>query len=268
MSISFPLILPVSASELGCGPASPANLVSGPMLTGEPSYLSPHCLYPSPPCTHICCFCHLILSIFLVKQYSNFPLGNTLASTFNVCGINSNSSSRMGSNWCKPGRGEGDVAGRHPFEPEFGIKSKESNTCKVPGPKGWSKLGLCAIFWALDKSGTRLQHYLALYHLPWCWLSGGAPTRLFLVQMSAWACCILWAQCPRPPGCEGQADVHGLCLVWGQDNLSVWTHLIITHPCLRICIYRVANCIVIHSVLNRSACKVQVWNFRNINDVH
>lgn len=144
MSVSFPLILPVSASELGCGPASPANLVSGPMLSGEPSCLSPHRLHPTPPCTDICCFCHLILSIFLVKQYSNFPLGSILASTFNVCGIDSNSSSRMGSNGCKPGRGEGDVAGRCPFEPEFGI------TCKVLGPKGWRKLGLCAIYWALD----------------------------------------------------------------------------------------------------------------------
>ena len=121
----------------------------------------------------ICCFFHLTLPIFLVKQYSMSPLGNIPVCIFNVCGMNSNSSSRMGSNWCKLGRGEADVAGRFPFEPDFGITSKEGRTCSVLGPKGWRKLGSCLIFWALDKSGPRIQHYLALYHLPWCWLLAG-----------------------------------------------------------------------------------------------
>ena len=94
------------------------------------------------------------------------------------------------------------------------------------------------------KSRTRLQHDLALYYLPWPWRLGGVPTRLFAALPSAWACCILWAQGPRLSGCDGQADVHSLCPVWGQSNLFAWTHLIITLHCLRICIYRVADCIV------------------------
>ena len=50
---------------------------------------------------------------------------------------------------------------------------------------------------------------------------------------------------PRLPGCDSQADAHSPCLVWGQDSLFAWTHLILTLHCLRICIYRVADCIVI-----------------------
>ena len=185
-------------------------------------------------------------------------------------------------------KGQSDVAGRCPFEPELRLQSKESNTCKALTPKRRRKLGLYAILWALDrsrtrlefpgspgiktmifhctrhkfdswlrnwishaaaqlekkKSRTRLQHDLALYYLPWPWRLGGVPTRLFAALPSAWACCILWAQGPRLSGCDGQADVHSLCPVWGQSNLFAWTHLIITLHCLRICIYRVADCIV------------------------
>ena len=54
-------------------------------------------------------------------------------------------------------KGQGDIAGRCPFEPELRLQSKESNTCKALTPKRRRKLGLYAILWALDRSRTRLE---------------------------------------------------------------------------------------------------------------
>lgn len=74
MSVSSPFALSAPASELGCGLASPADLVlpiSESMLTEGPHYLS------SLTYVDIYYLCHLILSISLLKQFPNFPLGNT-----------------------------------------------------------------------------------------------------------------------------------------------------------------------------------------------
>lgn len=51
---------------------------------------------------------------FLGETVPQLSFGNIFAPTFHFCGINSNSSCRVGSNWFKLGRGEGNAAGRHP----------------------------------------------------------------------------------------------------------------------------------------------------------
>jgi len=125
----------LQASEQGCGPASPANLgllISEPVLTGEPIYLYSTLTYVETSVVFVTSF----LSILLVKWYPNGSFGNIPAPTFHFCGINSNSSSRVGSNWFKPGRGEDDVVEGTHAGSAFGIKSKEGNTCKVPRREG------------------------------------------------------------------------------------------------------------------------------------
>lgn len=133
--------------------ASPAHLgltlLSRYSLLNQAFQLHPH--------RHkdVCCFCHRVLSVFPVKEYYNFPLGNSHAPTF--CGTNS--SSRMGSHWFKHRKGEADVATRPQMGPEFRIKLKEGNTYKVLTLKG-QKRRLCAIVKALDINKARIQHYL------------------------------------------------------------------------------------------------------------
>lgn len=104
-------------------------------------------------CGDICCFCHLIPFNFLGKMVPQCCFGNIPAPTFHFCGINSNSSSRAGSNWFKPGRGEGDFGGGTRAGSAFGIKSKEGKTCEVLRREGWIHPGFWVIIWALDKVG-------------------------------------------------------------------------------------------------------------------
>lgn len=111
--ISFPLILPVPASELGCGMASLENvglIISQLMLTGEPSYLSSTITYVQTS-----------VFIFLSPQSFNF-LGKTMPQlSLLPLPISEGLTPTPGLEWALIGLSQEaekvtDVAGRYPCE--------------------------------------------------------------------------------------------------------------------------------------------------------
>lgn len=158
-------------------------------------------------CTDICCLYHLIFSISLVKGHPNFPLENILVPTFNFCGINSNSGSRLGSDWFKPGRGKGDGCCWEVSMWGPNLELKEEGTCKARRQEGlcvtqcelWTKAEPALSISFLFTISHAHCYEAALKRRSSAWLRLLHPVRMVLPK--AWMC--EPGQCPQCTSCLG-----------------------------------------------------------------